>query len=250
MGTPRYRRPAPLRSGPNPYGLTLHLTERPTMPDPRPTPLARLTRRARQAAAALQQEYEAGKQGDTAPPAPIWPTPGEQLDAVMRLLRPSDERGRHGSSSPTSGAADEGIDADLPFADTPDRPIDSQVDSQIDSEVDAASMNAAIRVVDWTKVREATADRTSGVARAAQQLADQVDWAKVQPRAAQVSRAVIAAVAAGQLGVGGRIGGIVARTIVDQGGLADRVGGLLETEPEQLRHDVSRVVIDTTASDG
>lgn len=219
------------------------------MSDDRSTPLARFTRRAKQAVAALKDEYEAGRQGDTTAPAPIWATPAEQLDAVKRLLR--------------SSAADRsvGTATNLTEPDGNDLHPDHGVDrdgaghhDDVERESDAASMGEAIRHVDWARVREATADRTTDVARSAKQLADQVDWAKVQPRAAQVSRAVIAAVASGQLGVGGRLGGMVARTIVDQGGLADRVGRLLEREPEQLRNEVSgvgfdHVVIDTTATD-
>ena len=187
----------------------------------------------------MKVEYEAGKQGDTAAPAPIWATPGEQLEAVTRLLRSA------GRARPAAATTDRTATAD-------DVAHDDTTPHDGDDESDAASMSAAIRHVDWSRVREATADRTSDVARSAKQLADQVDWSKVQPRAAQVSRAVIAAVASGQLGVGGRVGGMVARTIIDQGGLADRVGGLLEREPEQLRRDVSGVglaVIDTTATD-
>ncbi len=59
-------------------------------------------------------------------------------------------------------------------------------------------------------------------------MADHVDWSKVQPVAAQVSSALIAAVASGQLGLGGRLGPTVARAIVDQGGLGQRVGAAVQ----------------------
>jgi hypothetical protein len=75
-------------------------------------------------------------------------------------------------------------------------------------------------------------------------MADQVDWAKVQPVAAQVSSALIAAVASGRLPVGGRLTSTVARAIVDQGGLAQRVGQTVESLPPDFRE-----VIDTTATE-
>ncbi len=202
------------------------------MPDDQPTPLARLTRRAKQAAAALKDEYAAGARGDTEPAAPIWATPGEQLDAVVKLLR----------------SATTAIEAPAPADDatSDDRADDPAADR---STAAAAQMSLAIRSVDWGRVREATTDRTADVSRTARQLAEQVDWARIQPRAAQVSRAVIAAVASGQLGVGGRLGAVVARTIVDQGGLADQVGELLDHEPEELRRDIGRAVIDTSATE-
>ena len=56
-------------------------------------------------------------------------------------------------------------------------------------------------------------------------MAQQVDWGKVQPVAAQVSSALIAAVASGQLGLGGRLGPTLARAIINQGGLGQRVAG-------------------------
>ena len=71
-----------------------------------------------------------------------------------------------------------------------------------------------------------------------------VDWAKVQPAAAQVSSALIAAVASGRLPVGGRLTSTVARAIVDQGGLAQRVAANLAEPPPDFRQ-----VIDTTATE-
>ncbi|MCU1368678.1 MAG: hypothetical protein JWN39_4317, partial [Ilumatobacteraceae bacterium] len=38
--------------------------------------------RAKTIAASLKAEYEAGKQGDEAPAAPIWATPKQQLDGL------------------------------------------------------------------------------------------------------------------------------------------------------------------------
>ncbi len=78
-------------------------------------------------------------------------------------------------------------------------------------------------------------------------MARQVDWTKVQPAAAQVSSALIAAVAAGQIPVGGRLGPLVARAIVDQGGLAERVGQEMSTDQAPLPD--FRDAIETTARD-
>jgi hypothetical protein len=70
-------------------------------------------------------------------------------------------------------------------------------------------------------------------------MSAQVDWAKVQPVAAQASSALIAAVAAGKLPVGGRTGALVARAMLDQGGLGQRVGrqmaGQVRVSPDLRR---------------
>ena len=79
-------------------------------------------------------------------------------------------------------------------------------------------------------------------------MADQVDWAKVQPVAAQVSSALIAAVASGQIPMGGMLGSTVVRTIVNQGGLAQKVADSINDHNTPLPPDF-RAVIDTTARD-
>ena len=79
-------------------------------------------------------------------------------------------------------------------------------------------------------------------------MAEQVDWSKVTPVATQVSTALIAAVASGQLGVGGRLGSTVARAIVDQGGLGRQVAARVATREVDVPAEVRRV-IDTTARD-
>ncbi|CAB4886929.1 unannotated protein [freshwater metagenome] len=171
--------------------------------------------RAKHAAATLKAEYEAGKHGDESPAATIWPTAKEQLDAVLKLL-------------PSVRSAPARTSAEL--------------------DADAAAVATALNGVDWASVRAATSERTSGARRAMRDMADQVDWAKAQPVAAQVSSALIAAVASGQLGVAGALGSTVARAIVDQSGLAQRVGRNLHEHQVSLPPDF-RQVIDTTAKE-
>src|SRR5262245_52071318 len=167
--------------------------------------------------ASLKAEYEAGKRGEDSPPAPIWATPSQQLDAVLRLLRPRQKA--------------------APQVERPD------VDA------DAAVVADAMRGVDWAAVKEATTRRTGEATQAMRTIAAQVDWAKVQPVAAHVSTALIAAVASGRIRVGGPIGPIVARTIVDQGGLAQAVADKLDATKTPVPPDF-RQVIDTTATEG
>ena len=142
----------------------------------------------------LKSEYEAGTRGDRSAVTPIWPTPAQQLDRMLALLRRPSKAVPAGEPEATAA--------------------------------DAGEVTAALKGVDWAGVRAATSQRTGDAARAMRKMGQQVDWTKVQPVAAQVSSALIAAVAAGQIPVGGRLGPVVARAIVDQGGLA----GLDDTE--------------------
>jgi hypothetical protein len=171
------------------------------------------TDKAKAAVASLKAEYEAGRRGDDSPTTPIWPTPQAQLDRVLGLLRVS----RRAPAPPE------------------------------DLDHDADEVTRALGGVDWGEVRAATAERTSDAARAMRAMAQQVDWSKVQPVAAQVSSALIAAVASGRIPIGGRIGPVVARAITDQGGLSRLVGQRL-TESATLPPDF-RAVIDTTETD-
>jgi hypothetical protein len=172
------------------------------------------TAKAKKAAATLKSEYEAGKRGDDTPAEHIWSTPKEQLDGLLALLR-------------TSKVGD-GDESELP--------------EPSDAEAEAEEVAAALRNVDWSGVRKVTSDRTSDATAAMRAMAEQVDWAKVQPVASQVSRALIAAVAAGQIPVGGRVGATVARAITDQGGLGRRVVEQLDDAavplPEEFRNAI------------
>jgi hypothetical protein len=135
------------------------------------------TAKAKRVAGSLKAEYQAGKEGDESPAMPIWPTPKEQLDKLLGLL------------SSTRSAA-------------PPPPEELETDAQ--------EVTEALRGVDWASVRAATAARTSEASRAMRAAAERVDWTKVQPIAAQVSRALIAAAASGQIPLGGRLGTTVA----------------------------------------
>ena len=92
-----------------------------------------------------------------------------------------------------------------------------------DQNSDEAAVSEALQSVDWAAVRAATAEKSSEAALRMKAMAAEVDWAKVQAGAARVSSALIAAVASGQLPVGGRLAGPVARAIINEGGLAQRV---------------------------
>ncbi len=191
------------------------------------------TARAKRAASTLKAEYEAGKRGDNAPPEHIWATSREQLDGFLALLR---------STVGTSGGAS-ARDAELERnADAPASGDTSPTETEPQVAVDEVA--SALGGVDWASVRSATAERTGDAAKAVKAMTDQVDWGKVQPVASQVSRALIAAVAAGQIPVGGRMGATVARAIANQSGLAQRVGDQLQRSttaaalPEEFRHAI------------
>ncbi|MCU1362156.1 MAG: hypothetical protein JWN99_3445 [Ilumatobacteraceae bacterium] len=162
---------------------------------------ARWVAKAKHAAATLKSEYEAGKRGDDTPAEAIWPSPRQQLDGLLALWK---------------------------------RPKPALSATTVDDEADAEAVAEAMRGIDWAAVRAATSERTGDAAKAMRSAADHVDWSKVQPVAAQVSSALIAAVASGRIGVGGRLGSTVARTILDQGGLAQRVGAHLQDQPAAM----------------
>lgn len=110
-------------------------------------------------------------------------------------------------------------------------------DDGADAAEDAAGADEvaeAMRGVDWATVRQATAKGTSEAAERMRAMAAQVDWEKVQPVAAQVSSALIAAVASGQIPVGGPLGGRVLRTIMNDHGLAQRVAASLAPTPQAM----------------
>jgi len=94
----------------------------------------------------------------------------------------------------------------------------------------------------------ATAAKTGEATRAMRSMAEQVDWERVQPMAAQVSRALIAAVASGQIPLGGAIGPTVVRTIAGQNGLSERVAQHLQEQRVDLPPDY-RNAIGTTATE-
>ena len=196
--------------------------------------------KAKNVAASLKAEYEAGKQGDEAPAAPIWATPQQQFNGLMAVLRQTavrdgsttsdglDARPEHSDhdatdAHPTVHSAAVGTGSPIDDAEpTPD---------PVQTDADVAEVAAALRGVDWAGVRAATTERTAEATKAMRSMADHVDWGKVQPVAAKVSSALIAAIATGQLGIGGRLATTVARTITNQNGMGQRVGEELEVHP-------------------
>lgn len=177
--------------------------------------------KAKEVAASLKEQHAAGLAGDDSPAVPVWPTPREQLEAVKHLFR----------SAPKH---------------EPAAIVEQADDTSFDSDADEVA--EALRGVDWSQVRAATAERTNDVARTMRSLADHVDWAKVQPVAAQVSSALIAAVAAGRIPVGGRLGPIVVRAITDQNNLGRRVAANLEHTATPVPPDF-RGIIEATATE-
>lgn len=177
--------------------------------------------KAKAIAAALKAEHAAGRAGDESPAQPVWPTAKEQLAAIKRLFR----------NAP-------------PDPESPDQKPPDQ--SGLDN--DAQEVAEALRGVDWTEVRAAATSRTNDVTRTMRAMADHVDWAKVQPMAAQVSSALIAAVAAGRIPVGGHLGPIVARAITDQNNLGKRVAQNLEKSSTTVPVEF-RGIIEATATD-
>jgi hypothetical protein len=177
--------------------------------------------RAKQVAASLKAQHAAGRDGDDSPAEPVWPTPKEQLEGLKKLFRPV---------SPNEAP----------------RAVDVPDDKRLDD--DAAQVADALRRVDWAQVKAATTERTSDVARTMRSMADHVEWSKVQPVAAQVSSALIAAVAAGRIPLGGQLGSIVARAIADQNSLGRRVAANFAQMATNAPPDF-RGVIETTATD-
>ena len=175
--------------------------------------------KAKAVAAALKAEHAAGLSGDDSPAQPVWPTPQEQLAALRNLFRSSR------SSATEPAEVDEGGLDD-----------------------DANEVAEALRGVDWSEVRAAAANRTSDVTKTMRTMADHVDWSKVQPVAAQVSSALIAAVAAGRIPVGGNLGPLVARAITDQNNLGKRVAQNLQRSRTPVPTEF-RGVIEATASE-
>jgi hypothetical protein len=186
---------------------------------------AKWGQKAKGVVASLKAQHAAGLEGDESPAEPVWPTPKQQLEAFKNLFRSSTKSSPQADATPASEAAgDEALDRD------------------------AQEVAEALRGVDWTQVRAATAERTTDVARTMRSMADHVDWSKVQPVAAQVSSALIAAMAAGRIPVGGPLGSIVARAITDQNNLGKRIAANLQRTPSHAPPDF-RGVIEATATE-
>lgn len=147
-----------------------------------------------------------------------------------------------------AGKAEVDAEAETADATTPAVNPDDATDT------DAEAVAQAIRGVDWAKVRAATGEKSAEAAHAMKSMAAEVDWDKVQPVAAKVSSALIAAVASGQLGIGGRFAAPVARAIMNDRNLAQRVSTAIARDnpsDESLPdfRPVIRGAIETTAAE-
>ena len=183
--------------------------------------LARAAARARQGVAVLRDEYRRGLAGDDSPVERLGPTATEVLSGWFARLGETD----------------------------PERPTDHS-DASVDhvGDDDAAGQVAGLlERADWAQVRVATGQ--SAVRERMRQLADRVDWQQTRPVAAKVATALIAAAAAGELGgLEGLSGLAVARTIANQGGLADAVAKRLRQQHDPARGGLGDF-IDTTATE-
>jgi hypothetical protein len=182
--------------------------------------------KAKNIAASIKAEYEAGKQGDETPAAPIWATPQQQVESLASLFRTKQDDDEAEGAEVAAAVAGDGSGEDLEPDDT----------------ADAVAVADAMRGVDWAGVRSATAERTADATKAMKAMADHVDWVKVQPVAAQVSSALIAALATGQLGVGGRLATTVARAMTNQNGLGQHVAAQLDRTPADVPTDLGPTI--------
>ena len=166
----------------------------------------------------LLTEFERGREGEAEPSAEPPADPSADPNA---------------SAAPDASTASAQPNASTAAADATDTPPPSATDD-VDSLVDALSS------VDWAKVRAAASEKGSGVATSMKKMAADVDWGKVQSGAAVVSSALIAAVASGQLPIGGRLAGPVARAILNDADLASKVSSRLkgDEQPPDLRDRV------------
>ena len=181
--------------------------------------LRRANARMRTAAGALKDEYRKGTEGDDSPVQPIAPN---AIDIIKNWLAADDD-----AAEPADGTAGEA---------TPDGP-----------DADADEVADLLGRVDWQKVSGTVRD--TAAAQRMRDLADRVDWAAARPVAARVAAALIAAAAAGELGVvQGATGRYVARTIANEAGLADRVAQRIRgNHSAQTKPLVA--YIDTTATE-
>lgn len=193
--------------------------------------LQRAAERAKQASAALREEYRKGTEGDTSPVQSIAPTAGEvfkRWTSSGDIPSDTDEPNQHSESSSTAG----------------EQPTDEVTPTAAEEADEVAEL---LRGVDWNTVRRSVTDSAT-VARM-RDLASQVDWRSARPVAARVAAALVAAAASGQVGRSKvQIGRYVARTIANETGLADRVAQRIAGEPTASTTALARY-IDTTATE-
>ena len=233
-----------------------------------------ITQRASEAAKSLKAEFNAGQQGDETPPVPIWAGPKGQFEAIMALLRDANNVTPDGNAGGSQARSDGGEvrsdggevqgdgDGDEARSDGGDLRADGgdlradgdeaqgeRGDGSVANSDDQLAVSQAIARVDWSKVRSTTSERSGEATRMMRSMAQQVDWAKLGPAATKVSSALIAAVASGQLPVGGRMGGQVARAIDNQGGLGQQVGQAMQGRQQPMPEGFSSVIETTITGD-
>ena len=175
--------------------------------------LRRTSERMKTAAEALKDEYRKGTEGDDSPVRSIGPN---AIDVIKNWL---------------AAGQDE----------------DAAPAEENDASVDADEVADLLGKVNWNNVSGAVRDNAA--AQRMRDLADKVDWAAAKPVAARVAAALIAAAAAGELGmVQGATGRYVARTIANEMDLADRVAQRIRgNHSERARPLVN--YIETTATE-
>lgn len=186
----------------------------------------------------LITEFERGRSGEggddtTASPAdaPTQARANDDAGSTSGAAGTTSPSARHAATNAASHASEAADSADATGDAAADAPPPAD---EVDSLVDALSS------VDWAKVRSAASEKGTSAAASMKKMAADVDWGKVQSGAAVVSSALIAAVASGQLPIGGRLAGPVARAILNDADLAAKVSSRLkgDEQPPDLRDKV------------
>jgi hypothetical protein len=145
----------------------------------------------------------------------------------------AEERGEGDTGNPASDSASPAASSAAHDAGTP------ASGDAVDGD-DVSTVAAALRSVDWSKVRAAAGGHSSEARDRMRSLAKDVDWGKVKSGAAVVSSALIAAEASGQIPLGGKLAGPVARAILNDSDLASKVSSAMgnDAQPPDLTADV------------
>lgn len=193
--------------------------------------------KAKQAADTLKTEYEAGKRGDDSPSPKLWGNaPATPTEGAAATDDGSTEVAEVIAVTEVTEVANQ-----AEVTEVTDQAEVTEV-TEVTDQADVDELTELVEGIDWAAVRASTAARAADTTQTVRTLAGNVDWDAVQPLAAQVSSALIAAVAAGQLPIGGRIGGIVARAMVDQGGLGQRLGRQVLADQKVARPELRQVI--------
>ncbi|MEI6496517.1 MAG: hypothetical protein WCO88_07575 [Actinomycetota bacterium] len=196
--------------------------------------------KAKQAADTLKTEYEAGKRGDDSPSPKLWGNaPAPPTEGAAATDDDATEVTELTELTEVTAVTEVANQAEV--TEVADQAEVTEV-TEVTDQADVDELTELVEGIDWAAVRASTAARAADTTQTVRTLAGNVDWDAVQPLAAQVSSALIAAVAAGQLPIGGRIGGIVARAMVDQGGLGQRLGRQVLADQKVARPELRQVI--------